>query len=236
MIDSSPPEQPEESAGSKDTASWWGAVKESIALIIAFLALVVSSLTFWSAHQASVSAARANQAAELDQYAVNVSYSLIGVGDGQQLIVRNPSNQPITSVMIEVTSVSSEPQADEGTPAVVGLGSVPACSEITADALNVARLYIIGYGPGPDDITGYPPFASDKVINSISAARHAVQRLEASNGFPVDTGPLVFTDVNGRQWSRYNGRTSQVAVPSKSFVGYVGNSPVHDVIKSIGCP
>jgi hypothetical protein len=124
---------------------------------------------------------------------------------------------------------------------------VPACSEITADALNVARLYIIGYGPGPDDITGYPPFASDKVINSISAARHAVQRLEASNGFPVDTGPLVFTDVNGRQWSRYNGsyfgqtsqdfgRTSQVAVPSKSFVGYVGNSPVHDVIKSIGCP
>jgi hypothetical protein len=213
----------------------------SIANIISTIALVVSGLTFWYSYQTQ-------QATQLTSYADKVSYWVDG---NNHLVVQNLSNQPISNVMAQAESVSQElsngsaeqaPYPPAGTTTLVGLGEIiPACSAVTVDASDAARLYLVGYDHGPSP--SFSPSQSNSVPVfepqiSLANAEKATQQYKKANGFPVSITALIFTDGNNpaRQWARANG--SYFGETSQLFhapVSYVDTAPIHNDPERVGC-
>jgi hypothetical protein len=212
--------------------------------------LAVSYLTYQDQHHANSAAAVAHELAGLTRYANNVSYSPATRNSGQ-VKVTNLSNQTITNVMVEAQSVSREPGIPLGSPTLVGLGPLRACSMMTADVSNIARLYLVGYGVGPVSLFGGIPGATVPYpvvpSPSLTSAKRTVQHLVKFNGFHISVGFLIFTDAEGMQWARTNGRGFREApqyfnpptpwdtAPVRAPVRYVGTAPVHTKISNAPC-
>jgi hypothetical protein len=220
------------------------AISGNIANIAAVVALVISGLTFWTSYQANRNAMLARQATELTRYAGKVAYWVNGSGDNSQVVVQNLSDQPILNVMVYARTVSNEgAYVGAGYATEVGLAtSIGPCKVMTANIINAARLYFVGYGrgaesfgygTGPIGVNGYGSGAS------FAGAERMARYFEKVNGFRISIGPLIFTDESGRQWVRVNGGYFGKSLEAfRYFPGitpYLGTAPIHPKVTDASC-
>ena len=199
--------------------------------IVSIAALILSGLSYSTSYQANRDAMLSTQTSVLTQYAKNVSYWSAESSGITSVSIQNLSNQPISSVMVEMDTASPEPHLPAGTPTLVGLGTITPCSVVTAEVTNIARLYLVGYMPG-----GSSRFDGPGTTHSLALATRRVVRFEDINKFQLKVVSLIFTDVAGRQWWRKNTgffgdklRGNLLALP------YRGTAPLHDSSRRVGC-